>query len=30
MSSGVEEYDTSNGRSLIEDKRIVIYWLNVN
>ena len=30
MPAGVEEYDTTNGWSLIEDKKIVIYGLNVH
>jgi hypothetical protein len=30
MPADVEEYDTTNGWSLIEDKKIVIYGLNVN
>jgi len=30
MPAGFEEYDTTNGWSLIEDQKIVIYGLNVN
>jgi hypothetical protein len=30
MPAGVEQYDTTNGWALIQDKKIVIYGLNVN